>query len=199
VRAIYVQLITYDMLEEPIAAFAFAIHSIPQEQPDGSYLWTYIFVEDGGTEYSVFLFGTPMLDRVVWRMEVSSNSAAQPLDHFVWFDGESMNDESGGFWQFYEPVDQTNGVASARIDWAETAVESSLRIEVNGVGHEDEGDYLEFRETATAGSIEHLDASTAELSRIDWSVDGSGSITAPDYNGGMKSCWDTSQKDTTCP
>ena len=46
VRVIYVQLLTLDALEEPVAAFALAIHSVPQQQEDGSWLWTYIFVDN---------------------------------------------------------------------------------------------------------------------------------------------------------
>lgn len=194
VRAIFVQLLMYDALEEPIGAFALAVHSVPQPQADGSYLWTYIFVDDDGTEYSIFLFGKPMNSHVEWRMEVSSSDPALPLDHFVWFDGVSRNDDTG-YWQFYDPIDETTGTESFRIDYAE----GSLRVEANGVGHPDEGDYLEIQETADNGHIEHYDASADELGRIEWNADGSGSITVHDYNNGEKACWDTEQIDTVCP
>ncbi len=197
VRALFVHLLVYDALEEPIGAFAAAINAVPQAQPDGSYLWTYIFVE-GPREYSVFLYGTPQVDRVQWRLEVSSNDPAMPLDHFVWFDGESMNDDSGGFWQFYEPVDSTNGVQSARIDWANGAT-NSLTITVNGATQPDVGDSLVFTESATMGSITYTDASAGETTTITWYADGTGSITAPDYNGGLPACWDSQQVNTTCP
>ncbi len=197
VRALYAQLIIYDALEEPIGAFAAAINSVPQAQQDGSYLWTYIFVERG-VEYSVFLYGTPQTDRVVWRLEVSSNDPAMILDHFVWFDGETLNDDSGGFWQFYEPVDSTNGQQSVRIDWARGAT-NTLSVSINGATQPDVGDSLVFSESATQGSIVYTDASTAETSSIVWYVDGSGSITAPDYNGCVMACWDTQQFDTACP
>jgi hypothetical protein len=207
VRAIFLQLVVYDALEEPVAAFALAVHSVPQPQDDGSYLWTYIF-KDELIEYSIFLYGTPKVDRVEWRMEVSTNDPAMPLDHFVWFDGESLNDDSRGFWQFYEPVNETApaiaamtpGAEVVRIDWFHPGVgEERLRISVNGVGHPDEGDWLEFHETPGTGLINHFDASESQDSNITAYSDGSGSIQVPDYNDGVKACWDTEQRDTMCP
>ena len=62
-RVLFVQLTVFDVFEEPIGAFAAAIHSIPQLQPDGSYLWTFIFVENG-IDYSIFLYGKEESDHV---------------------------------------------------------------------------------------------------------------------------------------
>ena len=207
IRVLYVQLLTYDALEEPIAAFAFAVNSIPQPQDDGSYLWTYIFVDDE-LEYSVFLFGTPMIDRVAWRLEVSSNNPELPLDHFVWFAGEAMSDDSSGYWQFFEPVAaapvtslmSTDGNQTARIDWFNTSpTNHRLRITVNGAGHVDEGDYVEFHEASGIGQLNHFDASENLDSNITWYPDGSGSLTVPDYNDGAQACWDSEGVNTVCP
>jgi hypothetical protein len=196
VRAIYATLITYDALEEPIAAFALAIHSVPQPQDNGSYLWTYIFVDEDA-EYSIFLYGTPMPgDGASWRLEVSTNDPKQPLDHFVWFDGETG--DVSGFWQFYEPIDQSTGVPVVRVDFLDGVVEHRLTLTVNGVGHEDEGDVLDFHETEFTGSIRYTDASAGENSLIEWRADGTGFIQATDYNSGEKSCWDDTQRDTVC-
>jgi hypothetical protein len=197
VRAVFVHLTTYDVLEEPIAAFAFAIHSVPQAQPDGSYLWTYIFV-DQSIEYSVFLFGTPKPTTVEWRMEVSSNDPALLLDHFLWFSGESRRDDTSGHWQFFDPVDLTNGVPSAHIEWTRSRLEKTLTITVNGSGYENEGDVLTFTETRSTGSIEYYDASESLQSSIIWHADGTGSLTVPDYNGGATACWDHEQRNTAC-
>lgn len=194
VRAIWTHLLIYDLLEEPVGAFALAIHSVPQQQEDGSWLWTYIFVEDN-VEYSIFLYGTPMTDRVLWRMEVSTNDLEAPLDHLVWFEGEVMKDDSNGYWQFYD----LDGSDLLRIDWENlSAVEHRLALTVNGEGHEDEGDTVEFYESATMGSITYYDASELLESEIVWYADGSGSLTVPDYNDGLRACWDQMQVNTAC-
>lgn len=197
VRAVFITLTTFDMLEEPIGAFAYAIHSVPQEQSDGSYLWTYIFVDET-IEYSVFLYGTPKLGTVEWRMEVSSNDPALLLNHFVWFRGESKRDDTGGYWQFFDPIDTTHGVPSARIDWVNGMREDTLTLTVNGVGYENEGDILTFSDSKQTGSIEYFDASEDLTSSIVWHSDGTGSLTVPDYNGGVKACWDNEQRNIAC-
>jgi hypothetical protein len=194
VRAIWTHLLIYDLLEEPIGAFALAIHSVPQPQQDGSWLWTYIFVEDN-VEYSIFLYGTPMTDRVLWRMEVSTNDLEAPLDHLVWFEGEAMKDDSQGYWQFYD----VDGSQLIRIDWENPSVaEHRLTLTVNGEGLEDEGDWVEFYESSTMGSITYYDASELLESNITWYADGSGSLTVPDYNDGATACWDEMQVNTVC-
>ncbi len=118
-----------------------------------------------------------------------------------------MNDNSGGYWQFYDPIfggpaasaPATDGVETARIDWENvSATEHRLTVTVNGEGHEDEGDYLEFYESTATGTIDHYDASEDASSNITWYADGSGSLTVPDYNDGQQACWDTNQEDIDC-
>ncbi len=173
-------------------------------------MWTYIFVEDD-IEYSVFLYGTPQENHVDWRLEVSTNDPEFLLDHFKWFEGEVMNDNSEGYWQFYDPVlapptlitnvsAATEGTETVRIDWEHaSATEHRLSVTVNSEGHPDEGDYLDFYESLIVGYINHYDASEVQYSEITWYPNGSGSLTVPDYNNGEKACWDEKQEDTNCP
>jgi hypothetical protein len=200
VRALFVQLLMYDALEEPVGAFALAVHSIPQPQEDGSWLWTYIFVENG-MEYSIFLYGTPGPggEYVDWRMEVSTNDPTNTLDHFVWFDGRTHKNDTHGYWQFYDPT-LPEPYTSARIDWQNPSrTEHRLAVEINGPDHPDYGDTLEFFESSFLATIDHYDASEDQRGNITLREDGSGSLTVADYNNGETACWDTEQKDTVCP
>ncbi len=206
VRVLFVQLVVYDALEAPIGAFAAAIHSIPQAQEDGSYLWTFIFVEDG-IDYGIFLYGKEVGNTVEWRMEVSSTDPNMPLDHFVWFDGVAQQDDSGGYWQFYAPdenvptvasigtVAGTPGRESLRIDWDNSPVGNTLMITVNDAQSEDFGNTIEIFESPTMG---YLEVNDGEIHNITWFADGTGSIMVPDYNDGNEACWDTEQRDTAC-
>jgi hypothetical protein len=200
VRAVFVLLGTFDLLDEPIGAFAVAMHSVPQAQDDGSYLWTYIFVDrQTDIEYSVFLYGTPHDDVVTWRMEVSSTDPDHPLDHFVWFTGESREDNTSGYWQFYTPVNETDGTEAVRVDWTNSGHhESTLMVTVNGEGLDNEGDTLTFTEGKTTSSIEFFDASEDFTSSIVWHANGTGSLRVPDYNGGATACWDQHQVNVAC-
>ena len=209
VRVYYLQLVFWAALEPPVSAFALAIHSVPQLQEDGSWLWTYIYVENE-LEYQIFLYGMDAGDHTEWRMEVSTNDPAMPLDHFVWFTGAAMKDETSGYWQFYEPVAgpalaaaesaPTPGVQSIRIDWTNgPGLSHQLTVTNNMPGGEDEGDQLVFSHTLAMSYVEFTDVSAPATYNITWYRDGSGSIQVPDYNNGEEACWDTRQNDAVCP
>ncbi len=209
-RVYFLHFIFWEALNAPVAAFAAAVHSVPQHQPDDSWLWTYIFV-DGDVEYDVVLYGTDAGDHTEWRMEVSTNNPSMPLDHFVWFDGEAMKDNSSVYWQFYEPIPtasvaasaaaQTPGKTSIRMEW-EKLSDSSHQLTVlnNNPDSPDQGDEIVFSASPTMCSIVFTDASSPDaVYNITWYADGSGSIQVPDYNSGEKACWDTNQFDVVCP
>jgi hypothetical protein len=210
VRVLVVHLVACAAVHPPVAAFVIALHSVPQKQVDGSWLWTYIFVDED-IEYSIYLRGKNAGDYTEWSMRVSSSDPENPLDHFLWFDGEAMHDNSEGFWQFYVPEDDivpastvgafvTAGVPLLRIDWANMSNDThTLSILVNAEGHVDEGDMIEFFESPDMCYLEHYDASEGITGNITWYADGSGSIQVPDYINGEKGCWDTRQFDVDCP
>jgi len=212
VRVFFLNIVTYAALAHPVAAFTIAAHSVPQYQDDGSWLWTYIYVDDRGSEHSIFLRGKPMGSYVAWRMEVSSNDPAMLLDHFLWFEGEVASDGHSGYWQFYEPdggaataaasftdAAGTPGVQCVRIDWQESSqVDKRLAFLINKPGDAEEGSTLVFEETLEMGTIEFYDAANDNTGTIIWRRDGSGSIEWPDYKDGVKSCWDVWQYDADC-
>ena len=213
VRVFFLNVVAYSALAEPVAAFATAIHSVPQYQPDGSWLWTYVFVDKNGSEYSIFLRGKRMDTYVAWSLEVSSNDPAMILDHFLWFEGQVQIDERSGYWQFYEPDSSataavtsfaaselaTSGVQTVRIDWqTSSAVDRRLALLINKPDDPSEGSKLVFDETLEMATIEFYDASTDNSGEIIWYREGSGSIEWPDYKDGVKSCWDVWQNDIDC-
>ena len=222
VRVYFVELVFWAALQPPVSAFALAVHSVPQLQDDGSWLWTYIYVENE-IEYRIFLYGSDHGNHTEWRMEVSTNDPAMPLEHFVWFTGEAMKDESSGYWQFYEPVvgsamaaapglsrtsdlgpssvsSGTPGVQSVRIDWLNGPGRThELTVLNNMPGGVDEGDNVVFSSSFEMSLVEFTDVSVPAIYNVTWYRDGSGSIEVPDYNNGEKACWDTRQNDTVCP
>jgi hypothetical protein len=199
VRVLFLDVVVYSAMAQPASAFALAVHSVPQHQEDGSWLWTYIYVGAGSIEYSVYLRGRQMDSYVAWSMAVSSTDPSAPLDHFLWFDGEVQNDGHAGYWQFYEPIDESAGVSAIRIDWQNLSrVERRLALLVNKPGDTMEGSTLVFDESLATASIEFFDTSTGGTGTIVWNRDGSGSIEWPDYNGGVKGCWDVWQRDIVC-
>ncbi|MFH1754073.1 MAG: hypothetical protein ABIA59_00065 [Candidatus Latescibacterota bacterium] len=209
VRVLVVHMVACAAVQPPVAAFVIAVHSVPQRQADGSWLWTYIIVDEE-IEYSIYLRGNNVGEHTEWSMRVSSSDPEMPLDHFLWFDGEAMNDDSEGFWQFYLPEEaivpaaargayDTSGVPFLRIDWHNLSNDTHrLTFLLNAEGHADEGDSIEFFTSNDICYLEHYDASKSATANITWYADGSGYILVPDYNNGEKACWDTQQYDVDC-
>jgi hypothetical protein len=213
-RIFFLNVVAYAALARPVAVFATAVHSVPQYQRDGSWLWTYIYVDNHGSEYSVFLKGKRMDTSVAWSLEVSSNDPALLLDHFLWFAGEVANYGHSGYWQFYEPQSDaakaapalagneagTPGVQCVRIDWQNSsAIDQHLAFLINKPDDSAEGSKLVFEEALEMSMIEFYDAANDNSGTIIWNRDGSGSIEWPDYKEGIKSCWDVWQYDVDCP
>ncbi len=213
VRVFFLNVVAYSAIASPVAAFATAIHSVPQYQQDGSWLWTYVYVDDRGSEYSIFLRGKRMDSYVAWSMEVSSDDPDMILDHFLWFDGQVDNDGRSGYWQFYEPDTtaavaamafagkdaDTPGIRCVRIDWENNAAnDRRLAILINKPDDPEEGSTIVFDEAPDMSSIDFHSASSGDTGEIVWYPDGSGSIEWPDYNDGDMSCWDQWQYDTVC-
>jgi len=212
VRVFFLNVVAYSALAEPVAAFTTAIHSIPQYQQDGSWLWTYVYVDNHGSEYSIFLNGKRMDSFVAWSLEVSSNDPNLLLDHFLWFEGEVANTGHSGYWQFYEPDTTaevspaviasneagTPGVQCVRIDWQnDSANDRQLAFLINKPDSTN-GSTLVFEEIPAMASIEFYDATSGDTGTIIWFPDGSGSIEWPDYKDGAMSCWDVWQFDIDC-
>jgi hypothetical protein len=208
VRVLYLDVVVYSALVEPVVAFQLAVRSVPQPQNDGSWLWTYIIVEDAA-EYAIYLYGKDEGTYSSWRLEVSSNDPGMPLDHFTWFAGEVESNENGGYWQFYEPVVEeavhaaaplaTPGIQSIRIDWAQRGMDgNSLILLVNKPGDPAEGSRLTFEELPEYSSVSFHDTEKDETGTILWRFDGTGYIEWPDYRDGERSCWDNTQHDVDC-
>jgi hypothetical protein len=208
VRTLYLQVVVLSAMADPVTAFALAVHSVPQPQADGSWLWTYIVLEDE-IEYGIYLYGKRESGYTAWRMEVSSTHPGMPLDHFVWFAGEVDDGDDSGYWQFYEPESMqaafaaaplsTPGTPSIRIDWSDCGARcGSLVFLVNRPGDPAEGSTLAFNEGAEECSIEFYGTEDLFAGTILWRRDGSGYIEWPDYKGGERSCWDTLQRDIDC-
>lgn len=195
VRATVVSAVTHFLLAPPITAFALALHTVPSPQDDGSYLWIYTWV-DGSEEAQIRLRGTPLSEgRVAWEMRVSNN-----IDGFsneLWFEGETWSDGEEGAWRFHD-FERVGKPVVARLEWGHDANGDFLRLTDE---FENVGDSLEFREHGVLKSFTYTDADASTLSWfVKWNEsDGSGSLRAPDYNGGVEACWDHRQNDTVCP
>lgn len=194
-RAVIVGAMTDLVLTPPVAAFALALHTTPNHQPDGSWIWIYTFV-NGAEEAQVRLRGELMGDEVAWQMRVTAHDAHHDLNQALWFDGTTRNDGADGQWTFYD-LDQPAAPAAAELEWhhATSAHELTLRALLG----DDAGDALTFSVQGPESRIDYTDASTSAAWYLRWNaIDGTGSLRVPEYNGGLEACWDAQQYDVDC-
>lgn len=196
VRVVVVKTLLDLGLTPPVAAFALALHTPPSPQADGSWIWVYTYVQ-GNEEARIRLRGLPLGgDRVQWELRVSNTASVPALDNVVWFEGETGDEGESGFFLFHDVWEDGNPI-EARLDWGADPDGDFLRFTDR---NDNPDDTLEFREVGTRKSLTFSDASDPSL---DWFVkwdesDGTGSLLAPDYNGGSEACWDENQNDTVC-
>lgn len=194
IRVTVIQVVTRFVLTPPVAAFAAAIHTIPSPQDDGSWIWIYTWV-DGAEEAQIRLRGEDLGDKVAWELRVKALDASPPLDNVVWFEGYTWNEGDRGEWDFHNPEREGNPVVATLAWRAEGDHEELVFTDLD----ENPGDVLAYYKDGDIARIENEDVSEDEVWFIE--VDesnGSGSLRAPDYRDGVRSCWDDRQDDVDC-
>jgi hypothetical protein len=196
VRVVVVHTVVDLMLTPPIAAFALALNTPPSPQADGSWIWVYTYV-NGSEEAQIRLRGMPLGgERVAWELRVTNRHEVPALNNVVWFEGETDDEGEAGFFLFHDVFEDANPV-SGRLDWGADSQGDFLRLTDLD---DNPNDTLEYREVGTRKSLTFSDASSPDLGWfVKWDEsDGTGSLRAPDYNGGAEACWDEHQNDTVC-
>lgn len=194
VRLAIIHVVTEFVLTPPIAAFSLALNTTPSPQDDGSYLWVYTYV-DGDEEAQIRLRGEPKGDQVAWELRVSSNESVPAIENELWFEGETSGDGEAGTWRFHD-FNRPGEPIVARLDWDFDGVGEQLSFTDLD---ENPGNKLSYSRTGSDHSVDFLDASADTTWFIRWDeADGTGSLRAPDYNGGVEACWDDDQDDIAC-
>lgn len=189
----------------PALAFQTAIGTAPEQQEDGSWLWTYGWQDTQEHVVSIQLqaWHDALGNAIDWELRVSDNQAEPPYEDFVWFTGQSSTVEDTGYWIFYDRADAGETArggesrAVVQVDWS-VEDESHRSLVITAIDEMDEnvGDSLTYALDATIGSMTFYDASADESSDITWDeLTGAGSI----QSGGVRACWNESQEDVECP
>ncbi|MBI5710657.1 MAG: hypothetical protein HZC42_10195 [Candidatus Eisenbacteria bacterium] len=200
VRVAFINLMVADAFAPPTLAFQAAIHTRPVLQPDGWFLWTYVWSDTGAHQVTVRLRGRVDGALVTWQLRVSDNQAAPPVNDFLWFSGQSRITNESGYWVFNE-LKEGNEVEVARIDWINRALnDRELAFTNIKAGTPDQGDRLTYKVAGAIVSVLFHDQSESRDADITWNrIAGSGSLLVPDYNNGERACWDERQENMVCP
>ena len=187
------------VLSVPVAVFAAAASQTPTLGSDAKYHWQYTTTVNGNS-FTANLAGSVDLStqESVWEMRISSTALA--LNNFLWYDGRAKLNGSSGFWDFYDTAQPNTKAGVLHLDWTyASTTAATLSFEVIKVGAAELGDTLDYIVAGTTIKIVLVDASAAETTEISWDrVTTAGYLIAPNYNGGVKACWDSTRADVVC-
>jgi hypothetical protein len=123
-------------------------------------------------------------------------ATALGIEDFLWYVGTAPVGGTTGTWEFFDPAAPTTVAGS--IDWEHpgTAVWTVSFLAESGTNM---GDALTYEVNGNARSVTFTDVSAGTTVDIEWNAATNvGSITAPNYNGGARACWDATLANATC-
>ena len=170
----------------------------PEIVAEGEYQWMYT-AQNGDDDFSILL--TAELesdDEVNWNFYVTSSATDPPLNNFLLFSGEAEFDGSEGKWSYYDV--QESGAVS-EIEWdidndGTVDLDFSVLSDRNG----NEGSEIDYDFDGVTKTIIYIDGSNGDTTTIEFNTETKiGFIISPNYNDGVKSCWDSNFEDTPCP
>ncbi len=181
----------------PTVVFAAAANNTPSFESDGLWHWRYTASHQGQL-WTAHLSGAVQGNDVVWDMRVTAPQANPALNDFVWYSGRSRTDGTSGTWRFYDPRNPSASTELVRLDWTHQS-NSVHGVTVSVVSGPNNGDQLVADTNGSERLVTFFDASNGNNVEIGWNaVTGAGYIIAPNFNGGLRSCWDSSQNDVAC-
>jgi hypothetical protein len=203
--------ILYKTLIVPVISYEYAFAQTPEKLDNGKWQWSYSLGGDYST-YSANLTGEMRSDDIKWEMRIKS-SGEDAFDEFLWFEGTSKLDKSGGTWILYHSPEFSEEVIT--IDWsASGGMIDNTRYDYVREFKDDRtpelfnGSYLEYginEENAFNLFYNIHYFSEADAGFVDVTIemnetDNSGRIKSTNWAGGNTDwhCWDSNFEDIDC-
>ncbi len=191
------QALTALHLAVPAVVLGAAASNTPSFESDGLWHWRYSASHQGQV-WTSHLSGSVQGNNAVWDVRITAPQANPPLDEFVWFSGTSATDGSSGVWRFFDPANPSSSTAVAQIDWTHGSNDVH-QVSFTATSGPNTGDVLTASHDGDDRLITFFDVSANQTSEIGWNIaTKSGYILAPNYNNGLKSCWDGDLKNIVC-
>jgi hypothetical protein len=189
------KLIIASTLAVPVTAFKTVIDEEPVFVSDKTWQWSYNAVSYLGITYKARLTGQIGANDVTWKMYVSADGTSG-FPEFVWFEGTSKIDGTGGQWKFYQNA-QTP-VAYLQIDWTKTSdVIGTIKYTYIKTSDLFNTSYIEYGHiTGTYNSyytIHYWDSGKNKFVdvNVEWnSTTFNGRVKSTDYLNGIWYVWD---------
>lgn len=185
----------------PVTSFKLAENQTPVYLDDKTWQWSYS-VTAGGSAYSARLTGQIRESDVIWKMYISKTGTGAFTD-FLWFEGTSLIDGTGGEWTLYQS--STAPVEILEIKWTKEGT-SIGTIKYTYLKNDSYfNNYIEYGlKTSTTYNayytIQYFNGVKVSNVNIEWNTTTfQGRVMCPEYLLGTWYCWDTKKTNSICP
>ena len=202
VALVWKQLINATLLI-PVTSFKLAVDQDPVFLSGKTWQWSYN-VTVASVVYKARLTGEIRASDVLWKMYITKEGSGGFTD-FLWFEGTSKLDGTGGQWKLNESSQSTG--AMLQIDWTKsgTSVGMVTYTYVKNDSFQDSSIEYGLR-TSTLNAyytIHYYNSTMLKFSDVlvEWSTTVfNGRVQSVDYLGDSSwYCWDASKINVTCP
>lgn len=187
-------------LAVPVASFKLAIDQSPSWVSEKTWQWSYN-VPAGGVTYKARLTGQIISTDVEWKMYITKEGAA-PFTDFLWFEGTSKIDGSGGEWTIYES--NSSPVPMMQIEWTRTGASvGTVKYSYVKTGNFKDS-YIEYGLTGSALNayykIHYFNGVKFSDVDVEWSTTNhNGRVKSLDYLSDSNwHCWNENKINVTC-
>lgn len=184
----------------PVAAFQKAIGEKAAYISNNTWQWAFSVPTDSLT-INAKLQGTLMTDSVQWKMYITLTKGSVTYPEFLWFEGKSAFNQTGGWWLLYESPAKPN--ALLKINWSKTSDKvGSLKYTYVKPGDAGAGGYIEF------GTVDDpiYDAYYTIFGKVDninvaikWNrTSKEGRVKSPFFSDTAWHCWSATLENVNC-
>jgi hypothetical protein len=185
----------------PVTAFKLAVNQTPVFISTKTWQWSYS-VNVGADTYSARLTGLIRSTDVQWKMYISRTGTGA-FAEFVWFEGTSKIDGTGGQWILYKDV--VSPETLLQIDWTKTG--STVGYVKYSYVKNDAflNSFIEYGLTANAlnayYTVHYFNGVKFSDVNVEWNTTThNGRLKTVDYLGDDNwYCWDSNKVNTVCP
>ena len=195
------RLIINTTLAVPVAAFNAAINQTPVFVSTKLWQWSYT-VTIANTTYKARLTGQIESTDVQWKMYITGEGA-NAFAEFLWFEGTSKTDGTGGQWILYQ--DPLSPVAFLQIDWTKTGTTvGTVKYTYVKTGDAFNSSYITYGLTSNVlnayYTIHYYNSVKFSDVNIEWNTTThEGHVKSVDYLGDSNwYCWDSNKVNTIC-
>jgi hypothetical protein len=184
----------------PVAAYVESFNHTPQQQEDGSWVWSYSF-QVGEDTYTAELHASTDSLGINWEMYLSK---AGDFTDFLWYSGQHNLLYTEGTWTLYkEPSDPVEYVG---VEWQRNLTNNTANITYTNIeeGSAGYGGYITYGTTTDPDYDAFYDIYIIETEHgidIAWNLDSrAGQVYDEIYFEDTQwHCWDETLSDAECP